>query len=596
MKQILLPLASFALMMGNALNANAETYESWTLLEGPDGKTWSANTSATMEDLGNEWYSDMRYQTMTVSLFDAAHQPKGEFVVDVTGKQANTVEVFGPITQHLFNGDDCYEVGIDIHIPGNADNGYRGQILFRAYSTNGQMLMEADGNGVILADGDDASFVLSRQVDNGLWGVTAIDVYKPSATGEGMEVAHTFEVDNLLGEYMVGPILNTALLSDGVHYIICHYEKPMVELDENGEIQWDPETWMPYWTPDNHFVIENYNKDFEKVDELMASTECPDGILLRMMGLGFMGAEEVTEGYYTGDQRYNYLITCDDTNENWSDQYAFEVFAQGNEHVTTLCDKVGGYWNKLSSIEGEADQWVFLQISPTSGTEQLTVVEAPSCEVVRIIPAELDGKLISANIDRIADEAEGYKYVIGLNEPVLESTEDVIAQYGIYHKDLTVDNYVCFNMGPNAETFTPLINGESLDPHLFYADDKREFIFLSKLQGQDGEMHNTLFLGNEDGEILNVWTGDGTTKGDILQVAILNYGTDQPELFICYYDWDSDVYEKEFLPLPLDNTTAIRELHNASGVATFYNLQGMPAGQKASGLLIRNGQKVSISR
>lgn len=595
MKQIFLSFASIAFLTGTALNANAEQHDSWALLEGPDGKTWSVNTSSTMVDLGNEWYHDLRYQTMTVTLFDASQQPKGEFVVDVTGSEANTVEVFGPVTQHLFNGDDYYEVGIEIHIPGNESNGYRGQEMVRTYSTNGQMLLEADGSGMILNDQDDPRFILRHEKENDLWGVTLLDIYKPAATGEGLELGHTFEVDNLLAEYMVGPILTTAVLSDGLHYIICHYEKPMVVLDENGEMLFDPETWMPYWTPDNHFVIENYDKDFVKVDELLASTACPDGIMLRQMGLGFMD-EEVTEGYFTGDQRYNYLITSEDTNEYWSTQYAFEIFAQGNEHVTTLCDRVSGYWNKLSSIEGEEDQWVFLQMSPTSGTEQLTVVEAPSCQTIRVIPSEVDGKLISANIDRIADEAEGYKYVIGLNEPVLESTADVIAQYGIYHKDLTVDQYICFNMGPDAETFTPLVTAQSLDPHLFYADDKREFIFLSKLKGQDGEMHNTLFLGNEDGEILNVWTGDGTTKGDILQVTIIDYGTDQPKLFICYYDWDNDVYTKEFLDLPLDNTTAIRQLHDSATTATFYNLQGIAVGQQATGLMIRNGQKISIVR
>ncbi len=587
MKRILLPLFGAALTM----NAAAETQESWALLEGPDGKTWSVSTVSDMVNLGNEYYDDFRYNTINVTLFDAAHQVKGTFTVDLTGKNANSVDVCGPVTNHLFNADDQYELGVQIHIPGSSDNGYVSQILFQAYSLDGSKLIDVEGSGLIVADAQKPSLILSRDVvDESYFGKNVLDIYQP--TEAGLELKKSIDLSYELLDYMSGSPVVTANLSDGAHIIVSHYEKPMVQTNEWGEPMYDPMTWMPLWTPDNYFVIENYNSSLEKVDEVKVSSACPDGIVARMMGVGLFSNEDVTIGSFTGDDKYNYVVTCNDMNQYWMDQYAFDVYAQGNEHVGTLCSNAGGFWNRLSSIEDMPDQWLFLQMDMETGMEQLAVVETPSFSQVGTFPSEIDGKLISSNIDRIADAAEGYKYVIGLNEPDTDADDNVIAQFGIYHQDLTVDRYVQLNMGPNAETFTPLVNGQSLDPHLFYADDQREFIFLSKVKGQDGMYYNTLFIGNESGEMLNTFTGDGTTKGDIRSVSILNYGTEQPELFISYYDEANEKYTNEFLALPLGGGTVdIKQISTSSPIQGF-NLQGQRTIMSAPGLYIANGKKI----
>lgn len=587
MKRILLPLFGAALTM----NATAETQESWALLEGPDGLTWSVSTIAEMENLGNEYYDDLRYNTITVTLFDAAHQTMGTFTVDVTGKKANSVDICGPVTSNLFNTDNQYELGVQIHIPGNSDNGYTPQLLFQAYSLDGTKLLDKEGTGIIAADAQQPTLVLSHDVaGDSFFGKNVLDFYQPSA--EGLELKKSIELNYEVLDYMSGSPVITANLSDGMHIIVSHYEKPMMQTNEYGEPIYDPMTWMPLWTPDNNFVIENYNSSLEKVDEVKMSTDCPAGIVSRMMGVGLFGSEDVTVGGFTGDDKYNYVITCNDMNEYWMDQYAFVVYAQGNEQVGTLCSNAGGFWTRLSSIADMPDQWLFLQADMETGMEQLSVVETPSFTQVGTFPSEIDGKLISSNIDRIADPAEGYKYVIGLNEPATDADDNVIAQYGFYHKDLTVDKYVQINMGPDAETFTPLVNGQSLDPHLFYADNQREFIFLAKVKSQDGLFYNTLYIGNEAGEVLNVFTGDGTTKGDIRSVSILNYGTDQQELFISYYDEANEKYTNEFLSLPLGNGSVNIKQISTNAPIHGYNLQGQRTIMSAPGMYIANGKKI----
>lgn len=583
MKKIYLPLLGAAMSM----SALAETQESWALLQGPDGKTWSVNTVADLFNKGNEYYDDFVYNSLEVTLSDASHQVKGTFTIDVNGLGANDVQVFGPVTSHLFNADDDLELGVEIHVPGNYENGYQSKYYFRAYSLSGQQVMEAEGNGVIVADSQNPTLIISSTVDDGtLYGQNQLKFYQND--GNALTLAKTISMGNELLEYMSGSVLNTVELSDGTHYIISHYEKSLALTNEYGEPIYDPSTWMPMWTPDNNFIIENYNQNLEKVDEVKVSTQNPEGIMIRMMGVGLLTEKNVTEGYFTGDGQYNYVIIFNDMNEYWMEEYAFEVYSQGNTHVGTLCQNVGGFWNHLTSIDGEEDQWLFLQSDMMTGMEQLSLVEVPSLSQVAVIPSEIDGKLISSNIDRFAD-ATGYKYVIGLNEPDTDADNNVIAQYGIYNQDFTVDRYVQFNMGPDAETFTPLLNNESLDPHLFYADDQREFIFLAKVKGQDGYLYNTLFIGNEEGEVLNTYSGDGTTKGDIFNVAILNYGTDQPELFISYYDLENDVYTNEFISLPLSGTVGVKQITTSSAIQT-YNLQGQRNATSASGLFIANGK------
>lgn len=584
MKKIYLPLLCTAV----SISAFAETQESWSLLTGPDGKTWSVQTVADMINNGNEWYDDFVYNTIEVTVADASHQTKGVFTIDVAGMNANDVSIFGPISNHLFNNDDQYELGVQIHIPGNSDNNYTSQNIFRAYSLDGTVLMEENGNAMI-EESSAASLIVMTEVNDGTaMGHSDIKVLAPSE--DGIALKKTFSLDNQLTNYLFGSVITPVKLSDGIHYVLTYYEKPLGLVNEYGEPVYDPITWMPLWTPDNHFVIENYNENFELVNKELISADMPEGINTRMMGLGSFGDQSITEGYFTGDSKYNYALVIFELNQWWAEQFAIEVYAQEGQKVATLSENNIGYWSRLSQLEGEADQWIFVESDSESGMEQLRLLDVPSLNVAALVPSEVDGKLISTNIDRFAD-ATGYKYIMGLNEPDIDAEENLYAQYGIYNKDFTVDQYVAFNMGPRAEAFNPLINNQSLDPHLFYTDDQREFIFMAKIKGADNHIYNTLFIGNESGEVLNTYSGDNSTKGDIAFASILNYGTDQPELFISYYDENNDIYTNEFISLPLNQTVAVKQIKTGTAIQS-YNLQGQRILSSAPGLSISNGKKI----
>lgn len=585
-----LGLSLSAVVAHAQMDGNADD-QSWALLPATDGKMWYLSTTSTYVNVG-DGFTDLRYQTQNVRVLNAAHEELGGFTVDVTGLNPNDVSLFGPITQHLFNADDQWEVCVEIHIPGNASNNYQGRSLLRTYNLDGQLVFEGEGQGVIAGEGNDTRFILSHSAGSGLKGTTDYDIYQLDATTGTLAKAHTFTLKNSLTEYTCGPVLQPVTLSDGLHFIVSHYEKPLPQLNLFGEPVYDPETFLPKWTPDNFFIIENYGPDYQSVDELWIPTSLPEGMMARLMGIGVMSNQDITEGAFTADGRLNYIVTCEDTNQDWENEYTFEIFAQGGDHVGTLFEHCGEYWNRLSPIPGQSDQWIFLSADPELG-QQLTIVDASTLRTVTTLPSLIDGKMISSNLDRMPDATEGYKYVIALNEPSTNEAQDVISHYGIYHRDFTVDRYVSFNMGQEAETFQALVNNETLDPTLFCDDAKHEFLFMTKKRGQSGGMYTTLFLGNEDNEILRTWSGEDTPYGDILRVAIVNYGTSQPELFIHYGDQLTNTFHNEFIPLPLViNASALSHAHADFGGARRYNLQGQQMNRPAKGWTISDGKVV----
>lgn len=585
MKKILFSLLSTAICMP----ALAETVESWNLLEGPDGLTWSVVTKAEMENLGNEYYDDLRYKTVEVTVSDASHQVRGTFTIDISGYKANSFSVFGPLTQHLFNNDDQLELGIDFHVPGNATNNYTSKMMFRAYSLDGTQQMEGaelEGN-VMIAQCAQCECLTIEQND------AASQTYNFNVylnDGSGIQLAHTFSMDNDKFDYMLGPRFMVQKLPDGLHYLLYHYEKPTCLRDEWGEIKYDPITWMPCFTPDNNFLVEHFDQNFQKVDELSVPVVAPEGIVLRMFGsLG--SSEDLTVGHFSGDDRYNYELFFSDMDQNWNDLTTLAFYAQGNKLLGELN---GNNPIRLTDIKDEPEQWAMLKVNDL-GEQYISLLEMPSFTEVAQIPAMIDNKLISFNIDRFADPAEGYKYVIGLNEPETNIQNDVIVQYGIYHKDFTVDDYVLINVGPDAEAFYPYISAESLDPHLFYADDQREYIFLAKVRSHSGHIYDALYIANQQGEILNTFSSEDSLKGELSDISILNYGSEHPELMISYFDYDTSSSFIEFYTLPFD-ASSIQPLSHVPSTESIFNLHGQRAHAMVPGLYIRNGQKVNLSR
>lgn len=533
----------------NAVANTEMAGSSYGFLDGTDGQTWHYVQENTTEDYN--------YTASTVTVYDSKREVQGSFTVTIPdGMRVNMIEPFGLVTSKLFdNNSSTKEVIVYLHEVGNEDNNYQGQDHLYVYNLNGEKVTEFIGDGMIV----DASpnewtswqrLIVSHENEDGK--NVDIDIYRSPSWGEESAVLDkTFQLDKFTITYTDGPFVHFFNVDKNPYFVLCHYEKPFVEYDENGNQVMDEETWMPIFTENNNFVIETYDKYYNHVNSISVPRNVPsDDYLVRMNSFGIFSEKDLTNGYFTGDSKLNYIIMNEDVTPTTEYVTSFDVYDENGTFVNNIAKEVGDNYKKLTNI-GNEEQWIFID----SEGGCLFAVDLPSCKQ-KDIPTTVGGYSISFNLDRVpANNEVGYNYVMGINEAKTDETEtNVIAMFSYLNPDFSVIKTVDVNLGPLAQTFTPLISEEGLNPYLINTDEQRELLFFSKVRDNEEstEGHNVLYIANDNGEIVESFNLEpGNEKGDIYSAMILNYGKAQPSLFINYYDWDNDRNTLEFYDLPL---------------------------------------------
>lgn len=533
-----------------AAEANAElSGSSYGFLTGTDGLTWHY----VQENIEEDW----TYKGASVTVYNAQREEQGTFNVEVPeGMSVNQIEPFGLVTTKLFdNNSSTKEVVVYLHQTGNEDNNYKGVDLLFVYNLAGEKVAEFVGDGMVV----DASpnewttwqrFIVSHEDADGK--NMDVDIYRSPSWGEDCAVLDkTFQLDKFTITYTDGPFMHFFNVDNAPYFALCHYEKPFVEYDENGNQKMDEETWMPYFTENNSFVIDTYDKNYNQVSSFSVPSNVPSNeYIVRMNSFGVFSEKDLSHGYFSGDDKLNYIIMNEDVTETTEYVTSFDVYDQDGNFINNIAKEVGDNYKKLTDINGE-EQWIFLD----SEGGCLFAVDLPSCQE-KDIPTTVGGYSISFNLDRVpADNKDGYEYVMGIDEAKTDETEsNVIAMYCYLNPDFSVKKIVDINLGPLAQTFSPLISEEGLNPYLVNTDEQRELLFFSKVRDNEDTTngHNVLFIANDSGQIIESFNLEpGSAKGDIYSAMILNYGKSQPTLFVNYYDWDNNKNTLEFYDLPL---------------------------------------------
>lgn len=522
---------------------------SYGFLEGLDGTTWFY----TQNNVPSAEYQGC-YSSSTITLYDAKRAEKGSFVVEIpAGQHVNQIEPYGIVTNKLFdNKSATSEITIFLH---EITPDYKGHEFVQVYSLDGTKVAQVDGDGMVVSSPINEwtpyqrfVSVSDRETDALM---TDICVYRPASWGEdGMQLEHTFSLSSLLVNYMDAPFFNFFADGDKSCFVLTHYEKSFDMRDENGQMVLDPESYMPVFTPDNHFVVETYDRRFNRVDSFAVSTEVPSSnVMVRMMGLGAFTDLDISRGLFSDDGQLSYILMCEDVAIDTEYTYTFIAHTHTGQVIRALASDVGDFWSHLSAIPGCEEQILFLD----NQGETLYTVDLPSFKE-HALPSIIDEHGISTNLDRYAaaDDKAGYRYVTGVRAADVDENNNVIAVYAHLNSDATIHHYVRFNLGPKAQTFTPLVNNQSLDPFLFNTDGHREYIFFSKLRYDDesSKGRNVLFIGNEAGQVLHQ-CDPAELNFDIWTAAIVNYGTPDASLLVNYYDPDTDENRLDFYGLPL---------------------------------------------
>lgn len=525
----------------------------WGLLNTEDGRTWYY-TQKFEYDADLVWY----YSKSEIEIFDENYEKLTTLTIDVPkGCKVNSIQVFGTATTKFFDRDaKTWEVMVYMHEVGS--NGEQIHTI-TAYDNKGVAKASYDAYGAIFFDASEGfssyqrvALVQQNTVTEGEGAaavtkdVHTITLLKPGSFSKpAPAVEQTFTVDTELINYSDGPFFNMYKVDGKPYYTLSHYAKPYMSGYDNA-------TWEPIVAEDNSYLTKVYDKDFKEVASLSVPVKKGVDALYTFYAFGMFSYEDLTTKF-TDDGKFNFVITRYDYISSTDDyEYAFDVYDQDGKKVKTLCDLVQN-WQPLSNVPGQPEQMSFLVLE--NDVQRIRMIDIPSGERVTEFEAVVDGYKLSSNYDRVGVD-NTYKYVIGIGEATMDEQENVIARIGWYDKEGTPERYVTFNLGPNAELFTPYIAGATLNPYLFNTDAKREYFYMAKVKPEGSNVvEDVLCLADENGNTIRTFSApsDGATfsSGDIFDATTAN-----PKLVFSYHNADADIYDICFYHLPFNKWSA----------------------------------------
>lgn len=514
-------------------------------LKGPDGTQWYYTQSYELRGSG---YS-ASYGSSTIKLYDSNNQAAGEVKVEIPSDlNVNYIAVDGDVTQKLFDRTDTSnEIAVLFHIVGSADNNYEGAYKIYVYHTTGEKIMEFDTYGMMFNmsqgwNGYQRQIMMRSGVESDGSAMTYYDILTTPDYGTNkMKVEHTFAVADSLTYYSEGASLNCYELDGEPYYVISYYEKDWVESIGDD--------FYPVQREDNNYIVKVYDRKYNLVDSIAAPVIKPDDATYRMAAFGFMSDKDLSSGYFTAKGEHALVVSFYDmTIESDSYLYSFEVYNSKGEKINTVCtNAVSGAWQTLSPVNGMSDQMAFLQT--IGDTQQIHIVDLPTCATALVIPAEIDGQSISFNLDRYP---KGKSCIYGIKKATADTDDDgnVIASILWYTPELELDHVAKFNLGQNGEYFTPLLASTTMNPYLFDSDDELEYIYIAKKKRDDSNViDNVLEVANEDGTVIRTFRGNDDYA--LRTPSVVKMSSTINQLHIAYYNDDTDEYLIDYYDLPL---------------------------------------------
>lgn len=517
-----------------------QSASSWNMIEGPDKTTWFY----TQHDVEKDFY----IASTEIKFYNSNHNEMGGATLTVPdGKHVSRIVPYGPLTKKMFDKDDT-TIEFMVHQHEVGENYLQIDSTF-VYNLKGERVRAYDAANCILVDASKNEWdtyyraIMDRTIEDNEKIYRKLDILKPMGWGDTEPtVEHSFMVDEDLLYYSDGPYLNVCVVDGEPYYVLSHYAKPYMS-------GYDETTFDPIVNPDNAYVLEVFDKDFARVDSFGVALDKPEEALYRFAEFGMFSDCDMSKNYFSDDDAMRYVITYYDYySSDDSYTYKFEVVDGKGEPQKTICDNVSSTYFKLSSLKGHEDQYAFMQVIDEQ--QQIQMVDVPSCQKATLMPATINGDMITTNLNRCR-KGDGYQYVVSMGTAVSDEDNNVIARIGWFNTDLSLDHYDSFNLGPNGQYCTPLLNNQTLDPFLFDTDNDYDIPFIAKIKRNDSEViDNILFISHANGDTIATFKGEDDTTGRLLTVSLVGYDTNNPELFVCHYNVSTDIYDMNFYKLP----------------------------------------------
>ncbi len=521
------------------LTQEAETFG---YIGGPDGTYWMY--TETVKARG--YY----YGSASFTVYDSDHKQAGTVNVEVPDTMSvNRIVMFGDVTTKLFDNDaNTQEVLVELHAVGNASNNYTDSYITRVYRLDGTLVTEYNGSGMLVDEQVNSwtkyqRFILSYSDTEGDQYVNRFDVLRGPSYGQTEAyVEHSFTIDpELIVMSDLGAPLNVYFIDGKAYYTISHYAKPYVE----GV---DTTTYDQIYAKDNRYVVKSYDQYFQLQDSISVPLHCPANAMVRMASFGAMSSDDLSKNYFTEDGKLAYVVSFYDYFLSTDDySYAFVVYNSKGDSVKTVCDNVVNTYQYMAEVKGQETQILFMQ--SIDGVEQVQMVDVPSCTKQTLFPATINGEQISTDINRYP-KGNSYQYVMKMGTGDADADNNLIARLGWYNRDLTLDHYTSFNLGPNGQLFTPNLSESALNPYLFNTTDGLEYMYLAKIKRENSStIDEYLRIADEQGNVIREW-GPDDAKGALYSANLMVFEGQDKELVVVYYNQENGKYTLDYYPLP----------------------------------------------
>lgn len=461
------------------------------------------------------------------------------------------VTVLGQFSRRVFNNDTKFEFMVQSHYfttPGEGPSSVRDVVY--VVNENGEVIREINEcSGVVLVENENSfdRAIVYKIFTNNYEHEEGAKIVVESRNPKSWDLLHTFEFDEILTAYTTGYCFDIVEI-EGVQYMFtAHYEKPWAI--SNGEV--DPETgeWSdPTPDLDNRYVITLYDMNYDVVKEmkfpLFGLKEQP----LSTVSFGFFSSMkyDLSKNLYNNDDKFEvvygmsrYIISCD------CDQLDYFLLDEDGKELRRMDYAVMESF-PVSAVKGFADQMVVV-LPEGEGGGTFRFIDALSWDIVVDFAGVYNGELLTFSFDRVAF-GDSYAYAFGLGQAE-EVGNKIYGGIVYYNSEGREVKRMRFLLPDDVQLWEPIINSETLNPHVFDVDDEVEYISFMKQGTPGGKLINSFNIWKENGDVVCSWKGN-STDGD-LSGAGFTYNDGKPSmLYILFTNPSTELLTSKFYELP----------------------------------------------
>lgn len=525
------------------------TQSGWgTMTSAEDGKSMVYTIEPIPSDF--VYYIQQYYKGIKFAYYDDTLGLIKEFEFYSNTDTTMSFQVVGSYSSRFFNTDNKLEFCIKAHSFANMQH-LDGPITCRdtVYIVNedGDVLGKMGNTSGVVLHQAKTGYTASNRVavfQNNYTDISdtaVIDIYNAKElVGESPAPLHSFKIANNLSSYTEAPLFSIENIENETFYAVYRNEKPFVA---NGD-QMNPVVEM-----DNKFKILLYNPDFSLAKDIslpligLEDNEWSIGSIIYFDEYRFsrhrFNSDDKIEIVYAMSR---YVVSCDC---NILDVYLMD---EDGNIVKELIEDVGGL-TRLQDLPGKNNEYAIWH-DAGNGIESIIMYDIDAQEEITTFKATHNGDLISLYYERVPNINGECEYVFGLGraEAAEETSYGILAYYDRNGKET---KRVRIDIGNNAATFEPILNGSTLNPYTFVSDEKQEYLWFMKTYNPDGTVGGAFAMANEN-ERLYTW-GDlddmSMSGAGILPNA---EGTAVQNLYVSYMNQLTYERKTVFYKVPFD--------------------------------------------